>query len=355
MTFSISSGSGSFSLRTRAANYLAPTAALIYPLTLSSFHASIDAPEAGSPRIAPIVAATASLAFSFGLVGLILVIATTLASVEKPSPLQLRARQVAFLSVAAPTIFVFVGVLLYMAGNPIPDEIVWLVIWVSAIAFIGLGNRLPGKEAETASAQTSSVLRVAHGVSALAIIFLFLGLHLSNHLIGLVGPEAHAAVMKVMRVLYRAKAIEPLLVGLFLFQAGSGFWLINRSLAKSMDRFRAFQLASGIYLAFYVVGHMDSVFIYARTYLGVDTTWVWASGGSAGLIRDVWNVRLIPHYWFGVFFVLAHLSAGLRAVLLAHGWRKAVADRIMIGGSLAGGVVATLIMLAMCGMHLHLA
>jgi hypothetical protein len=40
-------------------------------------------------------------------------------------------------------------------------------------------------------------------------------------------------------------------------------------------------------------------------------------------------------------------------VLLAHGWRKVIADRIMISGSLVGGLVATLIMLAMCGMRVH--
>jgi hypothetical protein len=40
-------------------------------------------------------------------------------------------------------------------------------------------------------------------------------------------------------------------------------------------------------------------------------------------------------------------------VLLAHGWRKSVADWIMIGGSLIGGLVATLIMLAMCGMRIQ--
>jgi hypothetical protein len=219
--------------------------------------------------------------------------------------------------------------------------------------FVGFGDRFLGKETETVPAQATPTLRVAHGVSALGLILLFLDLHLSNHLVGLVGPDANAALMKVARVVYRSKAIEPLLVGLFLFQAGSGLWLIRRSIAQPMDRFRAFQLSSGVYLAFYVVGHMDSVFFFARTYLGVDTTWIWASGGSAGLIRDAWNVRLIPHYWFGVFFVLAHLSAGLRVVLLAHGWRKVVADRIMIGGSLAGGLVATLIMLAMCGMRVH--
>jgi hypothetical protein len=261
MTFAISSGSRSYSLRSRAANYFAPAAALIYPLTLSSFHASVSALRAGGTPIATVVAATMSLALSFALAGLILVAAMSLGGIEKPTAQQLRARQVAFLSVAAPTIFVFMGVLLFMAGNPVPDEMVWSVIWVLAILFVALGDRFLGKETETAPAQATPSLRIAHGVSALAIILLFLGLHLSNHLVGLAGPDANAAVMKVARIVYRAQPIEPLLVGLFFFQAGSGLWLIHRSLAQPMDRFRAFQLASGMYLAFYVVGHMDSVFI----------------------------------------------------------------------------------------------
>ena len=81
------------------------------------------------------IAAILSLASSFGLVGLILVRATSLAGVEEPSALQLRARQVAFLPVAAPTVFVFMGVLLYF--KPVPDEMVWSVIWLLAILYVG--------------------------------------------------------------------------------------------------------------------------------------------------------------------------------------------------------------------------
>jgi len=98
---------------------------------------------------------------------------------------------------------------------------------------------------------------------------------------------------------------------------------------------------------------MDSVFIFARAYLEIDMGWAFATGAPQGLIRDPWNVRLVPHYWLGVFFVLSHLSSGLRGVLLAHGWRRAVADRIMIGGSLTGSLVATLILLGMCGMRMQ--
>jgi hypothetical protein len=67
-----------------------------------------------------------------------------------------------------------------------------------------------------------------------------------------------------------------------------------------------------VYLAFYVLGHMDSVFIFARTYLGMDSGWVFATGAPTGLIMDPWNIRLVPHYWLAVFFVLAHLASGAR-------------------------------------------
>ena len=55
----------------------------------------------------------------------------------------------------------------------------------------------------------------------------------------------------------------------------------------------------------------------------------------------------------GVFFVLAHLAAGLRVVLLSHGVRRPLADRIMIGGATAGAVLAAIIILAMCGMRVQ--
>src|SRR5262245_7306934 len=98
---------------------------------------------------------------------------------------------------------------------------------------------------------------------------------------------------------------------------------------------------------------MDSVFIFARTYLGIDTGWGFATGAPTGLVRDPWNIRLVPHYWLGAFFVLAHLAAGARAVMMAHGVSKALADRLMVGGAVLAGLVATVIMLGMCGMRVR--
>jgi len=38
--------------------------------------------------------------------------------------------------------------------------------------------------------------------------------------------------------------------------------------------------------------------------------------------------------------------------MMANGARKAFADRFMIGGSVTAGIVATVIMLGMCGLRL---
>ena len=69
-----------------------------------------------------------------------------------------------------------------------------------------------------------------------------------------------------MRHVYRQEFRQPLLVALFLFQLGRGVYLATHSDVRPMDRFRTFQIASGIFLAAYVLGHghMNSVLVFAR-------------------------------------------------------------------------------------------
>ena len=78
------------------------------------------------------------------------------------------------------------------------------------------------------------------------------------------------------------------------------------------------QIASGAYLLFYIPGHMNSVFIYARAIEGIPTDWNFATGAPTGLLPDAWNIRLLPHYLLAVFFVVTHLVLGARIVALAH-------------------------------------
>ena len=329
-----------------------PLAALLYPFALKGFNASVTRiPEgaAGAFALSWLSAAMyLALAFASPMIGVLA--AMSLSRIGRPTATQVRAKRVALLAVAAPTLFTFAGVVLYMLHDPVPDTWLWVACWAIALAVL-----LPS-DSDTPARVTRLVpapLRVAHGVSALALVMVFVALHIANHLMFPAGAGTYDAVMKVFRRVYRTDVLQPVVVALFLFQIGTGLFFVWRQTAVPTDRFRTFQMASGVYLAFYVLGHMDSVFIFARTYLGIDTGWSFATGAPTGLVKDPWNIRLVPHYWLGVFFVLTHLAAGTRVVIIAHGVSKAFADQIMVGSAVVAGVVATVIMLGMCGMRVQ--
>jgi succinate dehydrogenase hydrophobic anchor subunit len=328
-----------------------PLAALIYPFALKGFNASVTRiAESGAGALSWLSPGVyLGLAFAMPLVAVLS--AMSLSGIAVPTAAQLRAKRVALLAVAAPTLFTFVGVILYMLHDPVPDTWLWVGCWAIALALLLRPDN--GARARLAARPVPAPLRVAHGVSALALVMIFLALHITNHLMFPAGPGTYEAVMKAFRHVYRTEILQPLLVALFLFQIGTGLFFVWRETAAPSDRFRTFQIASGVYLAFYVLGHMDSVFIFARTYLGIDTGWGFATGAPTGLVRDPWNIRLVPHYWLGVFFVLAHLAAGARVIIMGHGIRKAFADRFMIGGTVIAGIVATVIVLGMCGMRVQ--
>lgn len=64
-----------------------------------------------------------------------------------------------------------------------------------------------------------------------------------------------------------------------------------------------------------------------------------------------WNVRLIPHYSLGVWFVVTHMGIGLRGVLLAHRVSPAAANRVAWGVGGLGAVVAVTITIAQLSVH----
>ena len=297
---------------------LPPLAALLYPFALEGFNTSVTRIVASGASTLSWLSAAACLALAF----------------------------------AMPLIaMVFVGVVLTMLHDPVPDTWLWVVCWALALALLLRSDN--GVPAVVAPRPVPAPLRVAHGMSAFTLIMIFLALHISNHLMFPAGEGTYDAVMKGFRHVYRNDIVQPLVVALFLFQVGTGLFFVWRLTAAPSDRFRTFQIASGVYLALYVLGHMDSVFIYARTYLGIDTGWAFATGAPTGLVKDRWNIRLVPHYWLGAFFVLAHLAAGARGVMMAHGVSRAFADRFMVGGAVVAGLVATVIMLGMCGMRVQ--
>jgi hypothetical protein len=318
---------------------LAPAAAaLCYPFLLKGFHAVVGTP-AVTPSPFAILGAVVILAVAF--VVPFLGLAFALRPTAGPG-----ARRLAYASVAAPTLYVFLGVVLALVHNPIPDEIGWCLIWLAIAIWSQLApNRV------VAAVPAVGRWRVVHGLTA-AILSLYVLFHITNHLFGLVGPDAHAAVMKIGRVVYRSGLGEPLLVAAMLFQIGTGLYLAWRWSAAPQGFYRTYQVASGAYLSLFILGHMNSVFIYARSFLGIPTDWNFAIGAPTGLIHDAWNIRLLPHYALGVFFVLSHIASGLRVVLIAHGVAQRTADRIWGAGVALSAIVAAAIIAGMCGVRI---
>jgi hypothetical protein len=146
--------------------------------------------------------------------------------------------------------------------------------------------------------------------------------------------------MKAMHHVSRQEFLQPLLVALFLSQVASGVYRATHSDVRPIDRFR-FQIASGIFLAAYFLRHMNSAFVFARPYLGIDSDWALATAPS-GLVKDAWDTRLM-------IFVLSHLAAGARALMLSHGVARLYADHFLSGRAMAAGLVAFAIMFGMFG------
>lgn len=318
---------------------VAPAAAAIcYPFLLNAFHAIV-----GRRTVNPPPAAIVSAAFILVVAFLVPLLGIVLAYRSNSNP---GSRRLAYASVASPTLYVFLGVVQALIKSPIPDEAVWCVIWL-AIAILSQSAGDP----VAAALPPVGNWRVAHGVAA-AVLSLYVVFHLTNHLFGLIGPDAHAAAMEIGRVVYRSAVGEPLLVLAMLFQIGTGGFLAWRWSAAAHDFHRTYQVASGAYLSVFILGHMNSVFIYARSFLGIPTDWNFAIGAPTGLIHDAWNIRLLPHYALGAFFVLTHLASGLRLVLIEHGVDQRNADRLWSVCVAMSAIIAAAIVAGMCGVRI---
>jgi hypothetical protein len=322
---------------------LAPAvAAISYPFWLDGFHIAVS--PAGSPvSMIRIIGAALCLlaAIATPLFGLASAFRMTRTD---PSYFEMRARRLAYISIGVPPLFVLIGVTLGLLHLHVSDELVWVVGWLAACVYVLLGSgSVPGSVP-----RPFTRLRVAHGIAA-ALVVSFVLFHLTNHLLGLAGPDVHAAVMKVGRRVYRSPVVEPVLIGLLLFQVVSGARLAWRWSSLPADAYRVFQIGSGAYLAAFILAHLNSALISARAVHKIDTGWAWASGAPTGLIHDAWNVRLLPHYAFGIFFILAHLSSGLRGVVIAHGVAATVANRVWAVGLVVTALVSVAIISGLCG------
>lgn len=325
--------------------------ALVYPSLLDLLSAGLVLVHGSDAPNGPIVwiAVIASLTLALVVMLVSFVSGLTLGSPRVARPEDLRARCVALLAFATPSLYVGFANVGGVLGAPSAVGVAWLMFW-ALMAMIVLASSRPSSAASAISPAGYQRLGAAHGVSALAILLLFVAPHIGNHLAGFWSGSVHTDIMSVARRIYRNDIVQPLLLALIGFQITSGAVLVRRRMTMPGDIFGTVQTMCGAYVGVYFLAHMTAVF--AARHAGVDTNWAWLTRPNDSLLFSLTKLRLIAHYWVGPIAIVAHVACGLRWVLLQRDTSPATADRIAWILMTAGVVVSSIILLALLNVHI---
>ncbi|CAB1275197.1 hypothetical protein [Candidatus Nitrosacidococcus tergens] len=314
--------------------------AAIYPLFLQGFHSVI------STRKDEISFTTTAIillgaAFIVPILGLIFAM---------KGPDFANIRRLAYMVVTTPALYTLLGTLQGMTRSPIPEDLVWYVLWFS----FGILTILSTKETKDKPSNPEFTVywKVIHGLSA-TLVSIFIVFHITNHFFSLKGADTYNAVMKLGEKVYRNPFVEPILIIFFFFQILTGIQLMWRWSTRSVPFYQSFQVASGIYLAVFLLSHLNAVLIYARIYLNIPSDFAFGSAAPAGIIQDPWNIRLFPYYTLGVFFALCHLMTGIRTVaLVKYKSHRTTISRIWVAMILVSGIASGIIIAGMSGVRI---
>jgi hypothetical protein len=187
------------------------------------------------------------------------------------------------------------------------------------------------------------MLHRLHRYSAV-ILVLYISGHLLNHGLALQGIAAHIAFMEAYRHLYRAPAVETLLLGCAAFQSISGLYFVYIRRGQRQDFWEKAQAASGLYLAFFLLVHVGAV-LYGRLALGLDTNFWYA---AAGLNITPLQWFFLPYYFLAVLAIFTHLACALHWLTRAH-FNAVLRTRLAGFTLLAGGVLSCVIVATFSG------
>jgi succinate dehydrogenase/fumarate reductase cytochrome b subunit len=327
--------------RARAIVVATIAAVLVYPLALIGEHWAAVAATGPAASALAWIGVAAFLALALGLPVLGFVLARSARGVFE--------RRVAHIAFAAPSLYVAAGAYFGLLKLSKQELAAWAVLWLAVGA--ALVWRAPPVQVRAPGAlpRVRPWLRIAHGSVAAALVLIFLGAHLANHLSALLGSDIQKAIMDTLRLWYRSAVIQPVLIAGVLFMMISGSVLARaRTAAPPADVLTTLQTLTGAYLFAFLFSHLTAAFLTRSR--GIDTNWLWATAAPQGLI--VGYVRLAPHYTMGVAALLTHLGVGLRDVLRAHGVAQKSADGAAWAVAAGGAVLAAAIMAGMLGLRL---
>jgi hypothetical protein len=325
--------------------------ALAYPSLLSWLSAGLVLVHGSDQPNGPIiwVSVIGSLTLALSVMLVSFVVGLALGSPQVARPEDFRARCVALLAFATPSLYVGfenVGGVL-RASSAV--QVAWLIFWTLMTMIVLVGAR-SSSAASAISPVGHRRLAVAHGVSALAILLLFVGPHIGNHLAAVWSGSVHIEIMNAVRHVYRDDFVQPILLALIGFQILSGSVLVRRKMRMPSDIFGTAQTMCGVYIGVYFLAHMTAVF--AARDAGTDTNWTWLTRTNNSMLVSLSNLRLIAHYWVGPIAIIAHVATGLRAVLLQHDISPATANRLALALITAGVVASSLILVALLNVHI---
>ena len=348
----VDSASGLRAIPLRRLWLVAPAlCALAYPLLLSLLSYGLvlvhGSPSPNGPIIG--VSVVASLILAVAVMVISFAVGLALGSPDiVDDPDVTRARSIVHLAFATPSLHVGFENIAGVLQSPSGAVVTWLVFWALLAMLTLIGPRSSPTVAMTAIAYHR--LGIAHGFSAIAILLLFVGPHIVNHTTGFWSGSVHIAVMSVVRHVYRNDIVQPLLLALIGFQILSGIVLVRRRMIMPGDFFGTVQTMCGVYIGVYFLAHMTAVF--AARYADVDTNWSWLTRPNDSLLVTLLKLRLIAHYWVGPIAIFAHVSCGLRWVLLQRDVLPATANRIALALIAVGVVTSSVILLALFNVHI---
>ena len=325
--------------------------ALVYPSLLSFLSSGlIWVHGSASPNgVIVWVSVIASLTLALAVMLASFAVGLALRSPHAGNAENRRARSIAHLAFATPSLYVGFGNVAGALHAPSTVPIAWVAFWVLMAAILLLGARSsPLAAAVTPLAHRR--LALAHGISACAILLLFIGPHIANHLTGFWNGPAHIEVMKAARRIYRDDIVQPMLLALIGFQILSGGTLVLQRMRMPSDLLGTVQTMSGVYVGIYLLAHMTAVFV-ARD-AGTDTNWSWLTRPNNSMLVSLSGLRLIAHYWVGPIAIVTHVACGLRMVMLQHGVSPITGNRVALALITAGVVTSSVILLALLNVHI---
>ncbi|GJH13251.1 hypothetical protein CBA19CS11_30455 [Caballeronia novacaledonica] len=301
--------------------HLFPTMiAAAYPWYLATFYQLLHSKSVASAFFA--------LCLALAVPGTAFISLHSLARIQPMLSEALILLRLTYITFISPSLYVLVGVLLYLMKFDGRDLQVWIAMWLILLITAWLTCVIRrGEVLSPLASESTRTVRLIHGVVASIVLVVFVFAHLINHTFGLFGVEVHEAIMIHLRHLYRSPFVEPVILVLIIFQIVSGLVLVEAKIRTIQSMFDALQTASGLYLAVFITSHLTAVFVLGR-HAGVETDFKWATALPAGLLADPWAVRLIPHYFLGIWLLLIHVACGGRIVLLAHRVKPRAADTV---------------------------